>query len=610
MSAICARSFRSASQMIVHLCMYTKQFAKIDTQLNIEATVEDIGATVEDIEATVKDILQVMLLRLNSGEMTWPISIVLRIAIGSIDKLYHEMISYKTRHSSYGEPAGCMTGTRVSILADLDVWASDDHGKNVYWMVGMAGTGKSSILHTLCEMLDRKNRLGASFFCSRASDKTNDARLIVPAIAHALARASPCIKFEIIKAIEDDPALAESTYRNLNEQFKKLIYDPICATAGKGPRSYKTIVIDAVDECVNLRVVASLIKLILQSASNIPLKFLIASRDEDLIRNAFYHHPELSTSFKLHEVEKHLVENDIRKYIERSLSDVKSQGLDLVLDAWPSPSELSNLVNHSGRLFIYAATAIRYIHDGGALYKSRLSIMSNRDPKTRSNLQTLTIDALYGHILKQVCTLREVWEVDSIKQIISIIIFLRNPLPIQAITSLSGIDVHRYLTSISSVIHVPTQEDSPVAPFHVSFPDFVTDPTRCSAENSPSFPALVPSKGHEMLALKCLEHMNPALKYNICDIPQEQIWSRRETTNSQDDTGKISDALKYSCLYWASHLAEIQASGINLVATLHHFLYKHLLHWMEGLSILGELQTGLRPLGSASDALSVSGSLE
>jgi len=526
--------------------------------------------------------------------------------IGSVDKLYHEMTSYKTRHSSYGEPVGCMTGTRVDILTDLDIWALDDDGKNVYWMVGMAGTGKSSISHTLCEMLDRKNRLGASFFCSRASDKTNNARLIVPVIAHALARASPKIKFEIIKAIEDDPTLAEPTCHNLNEQFKKLIYDPIRMTAGIGARAYKIIVIDAVDECVNLQVVSSLIKIILHSASDIPLKFFIASRDEDRIRNAFYHHPGLSTAFTLHEVEKQLVEDDIRKYIEKSLSDIKSQELDPVLDVWPSPLELSNLVNHSGRLFIYAATAIRYIHDGGKLYKSRLSVMANQDTKTQSRLQTSTIDGLYGHILEQACAPREIWEVAIIKQLISIIVFLRNPLPIEAIASLSEVDAHLYLTSISSVIHVPTQERSPVAPFHASFPDFVTDSTRCSLKNCPSFPALVPSEGHERLALKCLAHMNHALKYNICCIPKERIWSRRETTNSREDTGKISEALKYSCLYWASHLAEVQTFDTDLIPTLSSFLHEHLLHWIECLSILGELQTGLKFLGSASDALSVS----
>ena len=163
--------------------------------------------------------------------------------------------------------------------------------------------------------------------------------------------------------------------------------------------------------------------------------------------------------------------------------------------------------------------------------------------------------------------------------------------------------------SISSVIHVPTQEHSPVALFHASFPDFVTDPTRCSPKNCPSFPALVPSEGHERLALRCLEYMNHALKYNVCSIPEERIWSRRETTNSRENAGIISDALKYSCLYWASHLAEVQTSGTYLVPTLRHFLHEHLLHWIECLSILDELQTGMKSLRSASDALSVSGSL-
>ena len=46
--------------------------------------------------------------------------------IGSIDKLNHEMTSYKTRHSSYGNPTGCMKETRVKILEDLENWALND----------------------------------------------------------------------------------------------------------------------------------------------------------------------------------------------------------------------------------------------------------------------------------------------------------------------------------------------------------------------------------------------------------------------------------------------------------------------------------------------------
>jgi ABC-type dipeptide/oligopeptide/nickel transport system ATPase component len=99
-------------------------------------------------------------------------------------------------------------------------------------MVGMAGIGKSTIAHTFCENLEAKNILGGSFFASRASEKTRNARLIIPVIAHALARASPRIKVEVVKAIEDDPTLAEPTYIKINEQFKRLIYNPLRTTAG------------------------------------------------------------------------------------------------------------------------------------------------------------------------------------------------------------------------------------------------------------------------------------------------------------------------------------------------------------------------------------------
>jgi len=187
------------------------------------------------------------------------------------------MTSYKTRQLSYGDPTGCMEGTRVKVLEGLDTWASNANSSKVYWMVGMAGIGKSTIAHTFCENLEAKNILGGSFFASRASEKTRNARLIIPVIAHALARGSSRIKVEVVKAIEDDPTLAELTYININEQFKQLVYNPLRTTAGVGDKRYKVVVIDAVDECANQEVVASFIKLVLEWASEIPLKVFLAS---------------------------------------------------------------------------------------------------------------------------------------------------------------------------------------------------------------------------------------------------------------------------------------------------------------------------------------------
>ena len=526
--------------------------------------------------------------------------------IGLIDKLNHEMTSYKTRQSSYGDPTGCMPETRVKILEDLEAWALNANSSKVYWMIGMAGIGKSTISHTFCEILEAKNMLGGNFCCSRASDKTSNARLIIPVIAHALARASPSIAFEVVKAIKNDPYLAEASYHNVDEQFKQLIYNPLRTTASKMAKTYKVVIIDAVDECVNLEVVSSLIKLVLKSASDIPLKIFIASRDEYRIRKAFKSSDSVREYFYLHDIEKDVVQNDIRKYLETSLARIKDDDSE----EWPSPIELSGLVQRSGTLFIYAATAFRYIADGDELYKSRLTEMAMQGLESVTKVET-DIDLLYIRILNKACKTKQSHEVARMRDLVSIIIFLRNPLPMEAIVSLSSErNAQLYLSPLTSVIHIPKQPGAVVAPFHASFPDFITNPDRCSPDRCPTFRSLVASESHELLALKCLKQMNQSLKYNICDIPKELTLSRRGRTNSPENIGKIAEALKYSCLYWAAHLAEARIFDAVLIDALRVFLHKHLLHWMECLSTLGELQTGLKSLRSMVTVLSVSRSLE
>ncbi|EDQ99574.1 WD-40 repeat-containing protein [Laccaria bicolor S238N-H82] len=502
----------------------------------------------------------------------------------SIEKLNHEMTSYKTRQSSYGDPTGCMQGTRVKVLEQLDTWASDANSSRVYWMVGMAGIGKSTIAHMFCEHLEAKNILGGSFFASRASEKTRNARLIIPVIAHSLARASPAIKVEVVKAIEDDPTLAEPTYSNMKEQFKQLVYNPVRTTIGPVVVD-KVVVIDAADECANLEVVALFIKLVLEWASKIPLKIFLASRVENRIRTAFRSTSDsIRGYFYLHDIEKDVVQNDIRIYLRTSLAGIKND-------------ELSSLVTSSGRLFIYAATAIHYITNGGGDYKRRLSAMLSHGQKSINKFET-EIDSLYVHVLEKVCEDKELDEVEDMRNVLSITIFLQNPLLMEAITSLSPeSDVQLYLSWLTSVIHIPDQPGAVVAPFHASFPDFITNPVRCSPERCPSFPSLVASEGHTLIALKCLMLMNNSLKYNICEVPKQLTLSRRDRANSPESIGKISEVLKYSCTYWAAHLAEVKKFDPILVDALRIFLHKHLLHWIECLSILGELQTGLKSLG-------------
>jgi len=63
-----------------------------------------------------------------------------------------------------------MTGTRTNVLTKFALWVKEDP-MAIFWLAGMAGTGKTAIAVSLCQMLrmDPSVVLGGGFFCSRSA---------------------------------------------------------------------------------------------------------------------------------------------------------------------------------------------------------------------------------------------------------------------------------------------------------------------------------------------------------------------------------------------------------------------------------------------------------
>ena len=66
-----------------------------------------------------------------------------------------------------GHRRGCLKGTRETVLDEIESWAKDPEQSPVFWLNGLAGTGKSTIAQTASERIFANGQLGASFFCSR-----------------------------------------------------------------------------------------------------------------------------------------------------------------------------------------------------------------------------------------------------------------------------------------------------------------------------------------------------------------------------------------------------------------------------------------------------------
>ena len=309
----------------------------------------------------------------------------------------------------------CTAKTREKILADLIAWAADAEDTSKYWLNGMAGTGKTTIAFTFSQILDNIQILGASFFCSHLDTDSSNAELIFPTLAYELACHSTAASKALLNALEKDRNVG---YKSMQDQFLNLIVTPTKAAA-KGisaPRPL-IIVIDALDECTDQNDVHDVLAIICQYSPTVPLKFFISSRPERLIHNVF--HQEATsryTKFILHEIEKDIVSGDITIYAREELAIIaKRRTAGMHINGWPPEDRLNTLVCLSGTLFIYAATACKYVGSGGSIVERLEDVtdISSNSP----NGETSALDDLYDRILSaafQVANAREKGEIQKV----------------------------------------------------------------------------------------------------------------------------------------------------------------------------------------------------
>jgi hypothetical protein len=82
--------------------------------------------------------------------------------------------------------------------------------------------------------------------------------------------------------------------------------------------------------------------------------------------------------------------------------------------------------------------------------------------------------------------------------------------------------------------------------------------------------------------------MNNQLKFNICGIPNTSLLNDEVEDLHTRINRCISEVLRYSCRFFVEHLAVLRDVGVILDA-LEEFVSKHLLHWIETMSWLGEI---------------------
>ena len=504
-----------------------------------------------------------------------------------LDRMRH------TADASYlcGNRQGCLKGTRKEVLWEIECWLNEKQSQRVFWLNGLAGTGKSTIAQTFAETSFADRKLGASFFCSRESEDRSNFQMIFPTLAFQLAYRYPLFRKKLLRVLR---AHRDVGQESLYSQMEKLIVGLLKATGIP-----TLIIIDALDECKDREPASAILSILSRCVDKIPkVKFFITGRPEAPIRSGFRLKSLLPITevLKLHEVKPETVDKDIKQFFQTKLADIAENRSDCDSADWPGLSDIEVLCKKAAGFFIYAATVVKFVGSKTDSPTKRLALITSL-PRSTIEEGRSGVDQLYTKVLEQ--AFYDI-HVDNHQQylnfrtVVGMVLLIFNPLSIKGLSELLGCDTYHIrstIRSLHSLLLVPDSAAAPIHIFHKSFPDFLLDPLRCQDKQF----LVEPAVHHGEIVLACLRLMGERLKKNICKLDDYAVLSKVKDLSIQRKA-HIGDALEYACRFWTKHLLEIPSSSPHVEEVqkgVDKFFMVHLLHWIEVLALMGNLGAGV-----------------
>lgn len=453
----------------------------------------------------------------------------------------------------------------------------------------MAGMGKSTIARTIAREYHKHGRLGASFFFSRGGGDLGVSNKLFTTLATQLATISPTFRSGLCAAISQSSSISDI---GLYDQWERLIIQPLSRIESGSFPLPLVFVIDALDECDREDDVGAIIQLFAtcRSLQNVRIRIFITSRPETPIRHGIHQLPGAShEDFVLHHLSPSIVERDISLFLRDRLEMVRIK-YNLAA-GWPGEDSISFLAQKAGGLFIYAATACRFIDQGGQFAERRLSLLRNSNSSLPPEKK---LDEIYTTVLtysvhgeydeEETENLRRLF-----RQIVGPIVIIYSPLSFISLAGLIGkeeVDLRRTLTDLHSVLDVPERKDNMIRILHPSFRDFLLDQKRSLDSHF-----YVNEKWiHKELHLNCLRVMSQHLRRDICDLRLPGAQAAKLSRNDVDR--HIPLHVQYACRYWVHHFGQSDTDSCRYDG-IEVFLRKHLLHWLEALGAMGCMSEGV-----------------
>ncbi|KAI9674629.1 MAG: hypothetical protein M1829_003711 [Trizodia sp. TS-e1964] len=476
--------------------------------------------------------------------------------------------------------------TKGGLLADSYCWIlkhsdfqqwRDNQQSRLLWIKGDPGKGKTMLLcgivneiSPLTKLRDEKaTTLLSYFFCQATDERINNSTAVLRGLIYLLIDQQPSLVSHVRKKYDhgvERPFEGVNGWVALSTVFEDILQDPSLKSA--------YLIIDALDECETD--LAQLLKLVTKSISTFPrVKWIVSSRNK----------PNIEAQLRLNNTQLIVSLELNSKHVSRAVKlfiDYKVSKLPLIID----DSALQETVRRqiyakAGGTFLWAALALKELEPIESW--DVLDVLQEMPPE---------LEPLYDRMLRQVQRLQRK-DPEFCRLVLSTMTLAYRPLHLLEVGALSGLpgQISTNLDNIMRVVNkcgsFLTIRENCTYFIHQSVKDFFLEkafdkvfPSGKAAVNYTIF-----SRSHEI--------MSKTLRRDIYGLHGPGFPIDKVTRPDPDPLSGAS----YSCIYWVDHLCDTKKGyseiGLGDNGIIHVFLKEHFLHWIEALSLLKSILSGI-----------------
>ncbi|EAQ91141.1 hypothetical protein CHGG_03076 [Chaetomium globosum CBS 148.51] len=434
---------------------------------------------------------------------------------------------------------------------------SDRPPRRLLWIKGHAGTGKTMLMIGLIRQLSHQpvalSPALSFFFCQGTDTALNNATAVLRSLIWLLLLQQPCLISHLLQKYKDSSAdlfRDKNAFIALSDAFRNMLKDPKLFPV--------YLAVDALDECAQGR--SDLFSLISTSLN-------LSQKLKDPGTNS----PDASKS--LVELDTQRLEDPVNAFIHYKLKTLKHrQGYNERVLA-----EVSREVRGRAKnTFLWVALAFKVLETVHGGYAAE--IITEMPPGLSELYDHMMTRIEGGHIIKP----------RDCKTVLVVMSLAFRPLSIPELSVLADLPSDVAETAIEMCGSFLTVTKGTVNLIHQSAKDYLTKNYKSRLQ--PAGPA----QGHSEIVRRSTDAMFSMLKRNIYDLDP----GFKPENMAAPDPDPLAP-IRYSCIFWADHLCSLNSDNTRFLGELTDdgkafgFLKECFLRWLESLSLIGQLSSGL-----------------